>query len=193
MGMISIIFPLELHHYPAKAKKIFLCCSDKLGNMTNNLSDFELQNILRGNAPAHACVFDGALPYVIPVYLLYLDGSVYIIPIMSKHQKLCKKYGLEVCLSVNNMPAEDEWNTVSIWGKCDEIKEDPYKQVILQGFNKKYAGENGLPGRMVAGWNGTVFQIDIKHKIGYTEKRALPALKQPSPTGKAAAILAIRA
>lgn len=161
--------------------------------MTNNLSNFELQNILRGNAPAHACLFDGLLPYVIPVYLLYLDGSVYIIPIVSKHQKLCKKYGLEVCLSVNDMPAEDEWNTVSIWGRCDEIKEGPYKQVVLQGFNKKYARENGLPGRIAPGWNGMVFQIEIKHKIGYTEKQVLPALKQPGQTGKAAAILAIRA
>src|SRR5690242_18112197 len=104
-----------------------------------DLTSTEIEQLLAGSRIARLGVFDSGHErvYVVPVSCYYRDGSMYLHSAPGLKLELLRQQPAHVCLQVDQISDEGEWQSVIGWGKFEEIGEPAQRMQVLKGFGDR--------------------------------------------------------
>jgi len=97
--------------------------------MIIDLTKDECEKILASLNYAHLGCCDGDEPCVVPVTYVYHGGFFYDFTHEGKKIDILRKNG-NMCMQVERVKSEFEWESVMCWGKFEEVKEEAAIQEI---------------------------------------------------------------
>jgi uncharacterized protein len=81
-------------------------------------------NLLQGVHLCHIACAQGSQPYVIPVFFTYHDGFIYSFATVGREIEWMRANPL-VCVEAEKIVSREEWQTVVIFGRYQELPEAP--------------------------------------------------------------------
>jgi nitroimidazol reductase NimA-like FMN-containing flavoprotein (pyridoxamine 5'-phosphate oxidase superfamily) len=105
--------------------------------MLGKLNDVEIRNILSSQVIGRLACTDGKQPYIVPVTYTY-DGS-YIYGQTNEGTKLkMLRKNPNVCFEVDMMVDMRNWQSVIVYGKFEELKDEEDKEAREILFNRVF-------------------------------------------------------
>lgn len=108
--------------------------------MQTELSNDQMNAILKSHFTAHGAFYDGLLPFAFPLYYL-MDGSsmVVLVPV----DKVTKRMGssMEICLEIDDGKINDTSFNLRVWGKTKE----PGSQLEQKKIRLRFAERLQIP------------------------------------------------
>jgi uncharacterized protein len=112
--------------------------------MMTDLTKDECERILTASRYAHLGCCDGDEPYVVPITCIYKDGFLYGFTHEGQKIDLLRK-NPKMCVQVEHVAGEHEWESVMCWGMFEEITDEKNKQAVKILFAERH-GESILAG-----------------------------------------------
>jgi len=105
--------------------------------MVIELTPAQCENILAGNHYAHLGCLDGDEPHVVPITYAYENGCFYGFTFEGAKIMVLRN-NPKMCVQVENIVSEHEWESVMCWGLFEEITENEETQRIKLAFAERH-------------------------------------------------------
>ncbi len=101
--------------------------------MVGNLSEEQMNEVLRNNIIGRIGCYDGERTYVVPISYLF-DGENIIAHSQEGMKIHMMRLNPHVCFEVDEMKNFTNWRSVILWGKYEEIKEEKERTQAMEAF-----------------------------------------------------------
>jgi uncharacterized protein len=105
--------------------------------MLGKLNDVEIRNILSSQVIGRLACTDGKQPYIVPVTYTYDGTFIYGQTNEGTKLKMLRK-NPNICFEVDRMIDMRNWQSVLIYGKFEELKEEEEKETREILFNRVF-------------------------------------------------------
>jgi uncharacterized protein len=105
--------------------------------MLGKLNDVEIRNILSSQVIGRLACTDGKQPYIVPVTYTYDGTFIYGQTNEGTKLKMLRK-NPNICFEVDRMVDMRNWQSVLIYGKFEELKEEEEKEAREILFNRVF-------------------------------------------------------
>lgn len=135
-----------------------------------DLTKTEVENLLGRRQVARLGVYDTehARVYVVPVSYNYLDGAAYLHSAPGLKLNLIHQHPDSVCLEVDEIADEGEWQSAIGWGKFTEIEDAGERQRVLRSFGDRLL-RGPLRDRQHVGRGGSLGAGETVYRIVFDE------------------------
>jgi uncharacterized protein len=150
--------------------------------MLGELTQVQIENVLRSQALGRLAVTDGKQPYIVPVTYAYDGKYIYGQTNFGTKLKILRK-NPAVCFEVDTMTDMANWQCVLVFGTFEELKDEAERKAREILFNKVFtlmtsstihAHEHETTGDDVDDSNRVkqlMYRINIKNVTGRFEKQ----------------------
>ena len=152
----------------------------KINFMFGQLETHEIENLISHQLIARlGCYADGKM-YVVPISYAYDGKYIYAFSMEGMKLELMRK-NPEVCLQLDNLGQMDNWQSVILWGKFEELKnKDERNEALLKLVSRilpaitselvHISPHYPFPPDQLENISGVVYRIRITEKTGRFEK-----------------------
>jgi uncharacterized protein len=105
--------------------------------MLGKLNDVEIRNILSSQVIGRLACTDGKQPYIVPVTYTYDGTFIYGQTNEGTKLKMLRK-NPNICFEVDRMVDMRNWQSVIVYGKFEELKEEEEKEAREILFNRVF-------------------------------------------------------
>lgn len=151
----------------------------KYHNMLGELNPDQVEWLLKDQLIGRIGCSANGITYVVPVTYAY-DGK-YIYAHSKEGRKIqMMRINPFVCFEVDKLESPANWQSVIIWGKYKELKQDDEKlalRKLMDRLHHTMISETSIPDEGVVHQNdggpykSVIFRIEIKEKSGRFERR----------------------
>ena len=146
-----------------------------------NLSDSQIDHVLRMQAVGHLGIINGNMPHIVPIAYVF-DGR-YIYAHSKPGQKLqLMRRKPKVCFQVDAIDSVDKWRSVILYGQYEELKgakereyaarliSDRFEPLLSNDVTRKPEKKNDPPLTLLKTHRAIYFRIAITGRFGRYEK-----------------------
>lgn len=142
------------------------------------LTDIECERLLEAQYYGHLGCCDGDEPYVVPITYAYRDGYIYGYTHEGRKIEIVRR-NPKVCVQIENVKNENEWESVICWGMFEEIT-DPNTIRKAKLLLAEERGKFVLSGKEVP-----VSPLIADTRASHEESTVVYRIKPTRMTGKA--------
>ena len=96
----------------------------------------EAEKLLERVGYGHLACCQNDIPYIVPVHYVFEEGAVYIYTTEGHKYDIIRE-NPNVCMQVEDVSANDDWQSVIVMGKADQITERDEREKALALITKQ--------------------------------------------------------
>jgi nitroimidazol reductase NimA-like FMN-containing flavoprotein (pyridoxamine 5'-phosphate oxidase superfamily) len=115
--------------------------------MLGELSDQEMEDLLRSEMIGRLGCHAGGMTYVVPVAYAFKDGYVYSHSPEGRKIRMMRR-NPEVCFEVDRVTSINDWKSVIAWGRYEKLAGDAAQggfDLLMKRLSKPSLGTTGYP------------------------------------------------
>lgn len=152
--------------------------------MFGDLNEKEMDDLLASKLIGRLGLYDGKIPYIVPISYAYDDNSIYCHTTEGLKMEMIRKNPY-ICFQVDDTDNLSRWSSVICWGNASEITEPKERGTAINKLlDRKLPILSSETTHISPMWpfhpqdqsdiTGIILKIDITKKTGRYEKTDLP-------------------
>lgn len=95
------------------------------------MDSYEIDNVLSGRDYGHLACAKDEQPYIVPIHYVYDERSIYVYTTEGKKSEIIES-NPQVCLQVEEVTSNEDWRSVIVFGKAEEIIEPKEREKAIR-------------------------------------------------------------